>query len=46
MNIYAGPKDEELIRKLEEEMKKRKRSFSYLVKEILRKHYNLGNGGD
>ena len=46
MNIYVGPKDEELIRKLEEEMKKRKRSLCFIVKEILRKHYNLGNGGD
>ena len=44
MNIYIGPKDQEIVRRVKEEAKKQKRSVCYIVKEALRKAFGIANG--
>ena len=47
MHFYINEiKDTELIKRLKEEAKKRKRSLAFVVREKLLKTYGLGNGGD
>jgi hypothetical protein len=46
VNIYIGDKDKEILVKIKEEAKKRKRSICFLVKEKLRLAYGIKNGGD